>query len=335
MSNLINSSGQPTYGWIKKSVSDVNYLDFPLANTMDEFLSDSAKKRKFNQFHFIGLTGPDLMAGLAIVDLKLVSNCFFYVWTKEEGLVIEKSYLSPLALGASMTTQPDVARSVFSFPGVKAEFLQEGADTQIQLNAKGIEVDVRLSQPERYMPLRVCSQAGYNGWVYTQKSAGLQASGSIHVKGKSYDLNAMKVLGSVDWSCGFMRRETAWNWASFSGVDTNGNVVGLNLASGVNETGTSENGFWLDGKLNKLGGVRFEFDRYNPESKWHVVSDCGRINLIFKPEGLRTEKIDIGLLASNFKQVFGFYSGFLIDDRGVKVDLLNVPGYAEDHYAKW
>ncbi|WP_284377843.1 DUF2804 domain-containing protein [Litoribrevibacter albus] len=335
MNKLINANGKPQYGWIKEPVSEVNYLDFPLTTTMDKQLSVSSKKRKFNQFHFIGVLTEDFMAGLAIVDLKLVSNCFFYVWTKEQGLLIEKSVISPFGLGARLSSSPDEANSHFSFMGTKASIEQSGPTTRVRLNSKQVQVDFSLHQGQNYEPLRVCSQAGYTGWVYTQKTAGLEANGHISIKGQNFDLKAMNALGSVDWSCGYMRRETAWNWACFSGRDELDRTIGLNLASGVNETGTTENGLWVDGKLHKLGGVRFEFDRNHMERPWRVVSECGRVTLEFHSQGCRSEKLNVGLLASNFKQMFGHYSGSILDDEGNPVVFKNVPGYAEDHYAKW
>ena len=66
-----------------------------------------------------------------------------------------------------------------------------------------------------------------------------------------------------------------------------------------------------------------------------IESDCGRVNLTFMPEGKRTEKVNVGILASNFKQMFGYYNGSIITDQGETVKLERVAGFAEDHYAKW
>lgn len=335
MDKLVNAVGKPYFGWIKEPVGDVNYLDFPLTNTMDKLQSLSSKKRKFNQFHFIGVLTEEFMAGIAIVNLKLVSNCFFYVWTKDEGLVVEKSVISPLGIGTNISTTPDFAESKFSWMGTQASISQRDADTLVSVQSNKFSANFKLQQNEGYEPLRVCSQAGYIGWVFTQKTAGLAASGHFDVNGKRYNLDEMKALGSVDWSCGYMRRETAWNWACFSGRDELDRTIGLNLASGVNETGTTENGLWVDGQLHKLGGVRFEFDRQDMQKPWKVSSECGRVALDFQPQGCRSEKLNVGLLASNFKQMFGHYSGTIISDDGSPVVFNHVPGYAEDHYAKW
>lgn len=335
MENLVNALGKPHFGWIKEPIGNVNYLDFPLTNTMDKLQGLSSKKRKFNQFHFIGVLSEDFMAGIAIVDLKLVSNCFFYVWTKESGLLVEKSVISLMGVGTKISTEPDSAQSIFSWLGTQATITQQMGETQVSVQSKGFSAHFKLHQSEGFEPLRVCSQAGYTGWVFTQKTAGLAATGHFDIAGKRYDLSAMKALGSVDWSCGYMRRETAWNWACFAGRDELDRIIGLNLASGVNETGTTENGLWVDGQLHKLDGVRFDFDRQNMAQPWKVSSECGRVALDFQPQGCRSEKLNVGVLASNFKQMFGHYSGTIISDDGSPVVFQHVSGYAEDHYAKW
>jgi hypothetical protein len=77
---LINQDGQPSYGVFPKSVGKINHMDFDLRNTMDKRLGALAKRYKFNQFQFIGFTSPDLIIGIAIVDLKIASNCFVYAY---------------------------------------------------------------------------------------------------------------------------------------------------------------------------------------------------------------------------------------------------------------
>ncbi len=132
-----------------------------------------------------------------------------------------------------------------------------------------------------------------------------------------------------------MRRETSWNWACLSGFLDDGRRVGLNLAAGVNETGVTENAFWLDGEMIKLDMANFEFERYQPEKPWRVTSSDGRLDLTFHPEGKRAEKINALFMASNFKQMFGLFNGIFIDNKGLKIHLKNIPGFMEDHYAKW
>jgi hypothetical protein len=107
------------------------------------------------------------------------------------------------------------------------------------------------------------------------------------------------------------------------------------LAAGVNETGVTENCLWVDGVLTKLNMAIFEFDRYKPDNLWKVRTTDGLLELTFQPRGRREEKINAVVIASNFKQVFGHFSGWMIDSTGEKIAIDKVPGFMEDHYAKW
>ncbi|HVK99115.1 MAG TPA: DUF2804 domain-containing protein, partial [Dongiaceae bacterium] len=128
---------------------------------------------------------------------------------------------------------------------------------------------------------------------------------------------------------------TAWNWASLSGRLADGTRIGANLANGVNETGFTENAVWVNGHLHPLGPVHFEFDRSDRRKPWRVRTECGRLDLHFTAVGERSEKLDLFLLASNFTQLTGCFTGTFTLEDGRRLDLELIPGFCEDHYAKW
>lgn len=132
-----------------------------------------------------------------------------------------------------------------------------------------------------------------------------------------------------------MRSQTFWNWGSILGRLEDGRRIGLNIAAGTNETGFTENVFWLDGVQHKIDMIDFNFDRSNILLLWKMRSFDNKLHLEFRPEGIREEKINALLLASNFKQLFGRYYGELITKDGEKIQLNGQLGFAEDHYAKW
>lgn len=335
---LIDRRGQPQLGLITNPVSDVNYLDFDYRTPMDKPLPNWRKKLGFNQFQFIGLMDADFIVGIAVVDLKLVSNLFVYVYDIQRKKLVEKSIIHPGALFTSMATTPDGGRSSFRGPGYQAyiEIDLQQRLRKVDLHiGRDIHVSASLQEGQHYEPLRVCSQAGYGRWVYTQKGAGLPVNGTIRWGDIEHGLKPQTASGSYDWSGGFMRRETSWNWACFSGLLADGRRVGLNLAAGVNETGITENAFWLDGKMIKLDMANFVFDRYQPEKKWRVSTTDSCLELTFTPQGKRQEKLDVIVLASNFKQMFGHFSGTYRHKDGEIIRLIDVPGFMEDHYAKW
>jgi hypothetical protein len=111
--------------------------------------------------------------------------------------------------------------------------------------------------------------------------------------------------------------------------------VGLNLSCGVNETSFTENCYWLDGQLIKVDSVRFDFDRQQPLQPWSIASADGQVELRFESAGLHEERLNLGILASNFKQIFGRFTGVLRPEGRPPVLIDNLWGFVEDQYVKW
>lgn len=332
---LIDPSGQPRLGLIDGPVDRINFEDFDLRTVMDRSRPRWARRFGYNQFQFIGVMGSEWLAGLAIVDLKWVANAFFYLYDFREGRMLEHSSLQPLAWGTRIDPSPDSGESRFRKGGTEVTIKPHGSVREVRV-ARGKEVSMHfnLTVPEGFDTLRLCSRAGYNGWVYTQKLAGLPVDGEVRWGDRHYRTSGAH-RASIDWSGGFMRRETAWNWACFAGVSDRGESIGLNLAAGVNETGLTENALWVDGHRTTLGPADFRFQRYRPDEPWHVTTNDGRVDLRFTPSGVRQERINLGILASNFRQFCGHFDGVLIDDQGIQRSLVAQPGLMEDHFARW
>ena len=240
---LIDDWGRIPYGVLDTPVDVINYRDFDLRTVMDKPRSALARKARFNQFQFVSAMAPGWVFGLAVVDLKLVSTAFFYLYDFKTGQMLEQSLTQPLAMGTHIEPRPETGVTEFR---------------------KG----------------KTCVR--------------------IRWQGQSWQCDSLS-RAAVDWSCGFMRRETAWNWASLAGVLADGRAVGLNLAAGVNETGMTENALWLEGRCIKLGQARF--------NAW--------------------------LIASNFRQYIGTFSGTVRDEAGNSIPVDGLRGLMEDHFARW
>lgn len=337
LTDLINARGEPHFGLITSPVGRINYMDYDLRSAMDQPRSRLSRFLGFNQFQFVALSGADFIAGAAIVDLRLVGNGFAYLFDFKTRTLEEFSCLTPAALGTFLPTTPDDGVSYCRWRGARLEIeahsAKRGRDVRVNVGRR-LEIAGQMREPSRFQPLRLCSRAGYNGWVYTQKAAGLPVTGELHSPAGSVVLDE-QCRASYDWSCGFMRRETAWNWASISACLPDGRSLGLNLAAGVNETGVTENALWLDHRLLKLDLAMFRYNRYQPDQPWQITTSDKRVRLEFQPLGSRVEKVNAWLLASNFRQFFGYYSGEIRTALGEVVRLEQVPGLAEDHYAKW
>ncbi len=204
------------------------------------------------------------------------------------------------------------------------------------ISAKSKDAEVNLAyDASRTAPLRICSRAGYRGWVYTQKTTPIHLTGEIILNGNKAKLASPDCMGLIDWTAGYMRRETFWNWAASASVLPDGRTFGMNLSCGVNETSFTENGFWIDGKLTKVSTVYFEFNPKNFYDPWRITSADGKVNLMFESEQHRSENVNALVIATRFTQMMGVFNGELKTDDNKIIKIENRPGWAEDHYAKW
>ncbi|MFC1857391.1 DUF2804 domain-containing protein [Thermodesulfobacteriota bacterium] len=330
MNRLVNPAGSIRFGLYDEIVDHVNYEDYRLETPMGWIVPGFLKKFKFNQFHFLGIIGPEVMVGMAVVDLKYLASGFFYVYDRKTGELFDTKKLAFPGRDKYIKPYPETMASGFN----SGRLMITMKDRHISAKGEGISLDAKF-EPVDPNPLRLCSRAGYNGWVYTQKTGPVELFGEITYNGKHINISPPSYMGLVDWTGGFMRRETFWNWASTACTLEDGRPFGLNLSCGVNETSFTENAFWLDGKMTKLHSINFVFNKNDIRDPWRMSSLDKKVDLVFYPENLRGEKINVLFIASRFTQLIGAFEGQVVSETGERVTLRGCPGWTEDHYAKW
>ncbi|BAJ03322.1 DUF2804 domain-containing protein [Shewanella violacea] len=335
---LMDSQGKPIFGYFDGPVTDLALERFAYFNEMDKPASSLNKHFHFKQFQFVSLVTPRYIIGVAIADIRYIGSAFCYLYDISKNQITETSWLKPLGMGYRMEPSPMSGCAKISSAKGTIEFnLREGV-WHLAITTQSIEAKLELESPPLSLPISLCTPTGYSGWTYTQKHNGLKPKGTLTINAEPQPLN--KALAGYDFSAGYMRRETSWRWASIN-AHTQDGTIGLNLAAGVNETGACENVFWINGERHLLGPVRFEFSRENgnpvskPVASWRIYSDNGQIDLTFQPRNCRSEKLNLWLLKSNFRQYVGHYSGQIIDNLGNKHTLHKVLGLTEDHFALW
>lgn len=336
---LINRDGDARFGVFAEAVSEVNYRDYDLRSPMDRRRGPLARHLRFQQFQFLGGLSESLVMGCAIIDLKLVGQAFLYFYEPATRRLAEWSLRTPLAVGTTMDQRPEDGSCTFRSGANHVAITATSDPQQRQLwvrLANGVEVDAVFDESSpAQQPMWISTPAGANGFVFARKTAGATVTGTVRWEGRTWDLGETGMLGHNDWSAGYMRRETFWNWGCTAGRLADGRVVGLNVSCGVNETSFGENCFWLDGQLHRLGPVHFAYDRRDLRKPWRLSDGEGRLELEFTPEGSHREKVNAVILASNFEQMFGRWNGRLRTAGGETVELQGVLGYAERHYARW
>ena len=328
--SLIDSNGQPIIGHLDGIPKQLNIENFDYRSSMDSKAAPWQKHFHYKQFQFVSIVTDTHIIGVAIADIRYLGSAFCYLYDIESNKLEECSWLRPLGFDKQVTPSPFEGKT--SIAGQSIAFDIKGKQWRVRLNTKLIKADVTLDPKIDSLPMAMCSPTGYSGWTYTQKHNAVRIIGDIQIKGTS--LNLTQALAGYDFSAGYMRRETSWRWASIN-TQSNGTDIGLNLAAGVNETGGCENVLWVNGTRHLLNPVQFTFSRQDTNFPWQITSQDGRINLIFTPLNNRSEKLNLWLLKSNFRQFIGHFSGSIQDNDGITHQLDGVLGLTEDHFARW
>jgi len=333
MSCLIEN-GQVRLGVFGEPITVVRPSDFDFRSPLGRRAGRLKRHFAYKQFHYVGGISKNLIFGLAIVDVRILSTAFFYVYDLDTGREFRSTWRKPGSSSVQFSEDPERGPVVFGSGKNRATVtVNDGVRTaEIIRNGKLFLHAQFPDKANAVEPLRICTRAGYNGWVYVRKTGGVPLSGIIDCDLGKFDLK--DCLGHTDYSTGFMRPETWWNWAFVSGR-LGKKTFAMNLSCGVNETSFNENCCWIDGKLKIMPQTTFEFDGQNPVSAWKIKSSQSKIfDLSFAPKGVHKEHVNLGFLASRFWQMYGQFKGEVqIDSRREKFS--DLWGFTEDHYAKW
>jgi len=336
---LIDAAGNVRLGVFAEPIHEVNHRDCELTDPFGSPVGRLRRHFAFKQFQFLGALSEQLVFGCAIADVKYVATAFVYFYEPATRRLSEYSFKLPLGIGARLDQRPEDGTA--SFRSGKNRIVMSGSTSPRERKltihlASGVFAEALFSEEDPPMhPMVICTKAGAEGWVFARKTAGLGVTGTVHWDGAKYNLDEIGAYGHHDWSAGYMRRHTFWNWGCLAGRVADGRVVGLNVSCGVNETSFTENCFWVDGHLHKLDTVYFDYDHNDLTSTWRITSFDGRLRLEFHPEGKHVERINAWIVASNFNQLFGRYRGSIETAARDRITIDGMLGYVESHYAKW
>ena len=335
--SLVSGDGQIDFGIYPDTLAHINGRDYDYRRPMGNAASAWQRRFHYKQFQYFGVVSDRFLAGCAFADTAWIGLVFVYVFDTRSGKLHEYTWRSPLARELSLSDSPLHGESSFRRGSTTIRLGYNdsaGSRTKtLTVDTPELKIEASMTEPAHYQPMSLCTRIGINGWAYANKVAGLPVTGRLRFGGEDMTLEALDAFGHHDFSAGFMRRETFWNWACLSGKG-GARQVGMNLSCGVNETSFTENCLWLDGKLIKVDGTTFVYDRDDLMRPWKVTSIDGQVTLTFRPMGRHRERVNLGLFASNFHQIFGTFHGTLQVD-GETLDIDGIHGFVEEQYAKW
>jgi hypothetical protein len=336
--NLIDSSGKPRWGRFSTLPSGIDWQGYDARNHMGGRRAPWIKRFLFKHFDFYGVVGQGFEFGCGMVRLGLVNSTFAYVHSEDTGLHRVQFDL-PLDVGFQSDYKP-LGQTQWVHPfkrehRVTSVRTEHGRALQFQFgDSFHGAIEMNCSDADT---LAMNTPVSNTGFAYAQKTSGGPVSGHVCSDGRVFDVNPDMDGSYHDWTAGYLRRDTFWNWACASGrVSPTEPMLSVNLARGVNETSAHENVLWVDGRLFELPLVWFEYDRDQVMNRWRVFSSCGSVDLQFTPHGHVSDHRNLLVLASRFNQCFGVFSGTVRAVGSNQVHRIDgLKGWCEDHYARW
>ncbi len=342
----IDVSGVPRFGIYDAPFQDVDvdrtrlsYAGIPTPRPLSQL--------RLKQWQHFAIVDPQLLLTSAIVDLGYMGVGWCQVVGRSDGGLdgarVEHHRRSPNADIAVARALWD-GHSHYHAPGMRLEVHNHLAVGQHALSiacaasAEGPAIRAELTvlhDLSTVSPLVVVLPVGRNRAMYSHKVA-LPVEGEVWVGDRSYLIDATEALALLDIHKAHYPHHTFWRWSTLGGRDASDRLVGLNLTKNVvkDDRTYHENALFLDGALHLLSPAVLEPQTRDRAGAWRVATEDGEVDLLFTPDGSRSEDLRLGVIQSVFHQHYGTYTG-TIRTGGVEVKVDRLAGLLEDHDSRW
>ncbi len=334
---LLDSHGKLSQvGWSRQPLLDCNLESarFYALRPLQRF--------RVKRWDYYAIFTPRRFFSATIANLGYAGNIFVYTLDFETGDLHEEGLVIPLGRGIELPRNNAEGDSRYEDGRVKLHFGVIPGERKLSVSwpgfhdGRGIEAEINLQTPPDYESMNIVIPIGKKRFYYNHKSNCLPASGTLRYGDVQEELKSNESLGSLDWGRGVWEYQSFWNWASASGFLPDGRTIGLNLGYGFGDlSAATENAVILNNRIHKLDQVTFDYTSGDYMKPWHFTDNQDRLDLIFTPFKDRLARTNLGIITSEVHQMFGHYNGQVIADDGETIQVKNLIGFAEEHFARW
>jgi hypothetical protein len=306
------------------------------------------QRLRIKRWDYYAVFTPQRFFSATIADLGYAANVFVYTLDWQTNRLHEEGLILP-SWSVRLPRGSETGETVFEDKQTRLRFNATAGTRQVSVDwpgfdgGKGISARLALACPPEQESLVITIPIAGKRFYYNRKINCLPAEGLIHTGDVREVVDPATSSAALDWGRGVWAYRSYWNWASASGFLGDGRRVGLNLGCGFGDTSrASENALILDGKIHKLGAVKFDYagakEPGGYAKPWRFYAEAPgarRIDLTFTPFKERTATSNLLLIFSEVHQLFGRYSGCVTTDSGEVIQLDGLVGFAEEHHARW
>jgi hypothetical protein len=340
---MVEKDGAINFGTFRTPFREANILEAPLYSSSSR-VPAFWKKFRLKEWQHFGIITATHYFGMVIFDAKFMGVSFFYAYDREENKRFEHGMQIPGG-GAIVAAQLYDGFCELKKKGYLLRFenrLKDGyhkiiLDIAGRKDRPSVKGEIKIFEDlKKIEPLVQVSPITPFRPFYTHKAA-MPAEGTVMLGSRKVIIDRKKDIALLDEQKTYYPYSSFWKWATAGGYNEYGELLAFNLCQNMitDDEDFNENCMWVDGKIHCLKAARFKFDKNNVTHPWEINTTDEHLNLLFTPSGERAEKINAGLILSDFHQPFGMYNGRFKDDNNRIYPLANLFGLAEHHVTRY
>ena len=285
------------------------------------------------RFDYWGIISPDVIVGLTIASLDYAGLVSIVVVDRRTGGETILTGLSPLARSFENSDRSGLGVARGRAQQLSLSFASSPAGTRLEAEGPGVRLLADVGPGAE--SLAVVVPWSQRRFQYTVKDVGRPVTGTLYLGDEEIrfglDDGSFAVM---DHGRGKWPYSITWNWAAGYG-EVAGRRVGLQLGGQWTVgTGSTENGLFVDGRLNKIHEeLTWTYDRSNWLAPWRIEGP--RVRVTLAPFHERDERMNLVLVASEIHQCFGVFTGWVLDDAGIRIPVDGLVGWAEEARNRW
>lgn len=303
-----------------------------------------ANESRIKEWNFYQISDERYTVQLTFTDISIGGGVTFVIFDRTTGERFEASKILFFTRGnMGLPEYDDVDHTLqYKTTGFDCRIEVIGNDRHITLDAvtkKGRMVaDITVAVPERNEYLEMAVPFKEKKHFYLNKKMNcMNSSGFVKVGKRTMTLNSKNAFCVLDWGRGVWPHKCAWVWGNGSCFLPDGRLFGFEIGWGFGEMDNfTENCLFCDGRANKIGQVKLNYDPENLMDEWIFSSDDGRFNLTMVPEYDNHTKTGVpSLVGMECHQVHGKFSGTVVLDSGEVLRIKNMLAFCEICCNRW
>lgn len=302
------------------------------------------------RWEYWNIITPQHILAVTVSHVDYLALHAVWLLDRRSGEVISRDAITPLGLGATLPGSLGSGPALGRGPGLQVQ-IQEQADERAAVQVGGGGTRLVGAIPRLAFDLIAVRPAGHQAmgvvvpwrrgtrratpiprFQYTVKDVARPAHGVLVLDGVRHPVQAAWAV--LDHGRGRWPYRVRWNWAAGSGR-ADGRVIGLQLGSKWTDgSGATENALVVDGQLSKISEeLHWDYDPADWMRPWRITGQ--RADLTLTPFHRKHGSTQALVIASRTDQLFGTWSGWVLDDRGERIDVGGIEGFAEDVTNRW